>query len=169
MNFIVAVDEDWNIGKDNGLLFHIPEDMKHFRAKTMGKAVVMGEATLRSLPGGKPLSGRTNIVLSDDPSFNAEGAAVVRSMSGLFREIEKYKSEDVFVIGGASVYNQLMDYCGAAYITKVMAKAPADKSINSLDGRDGWTLEESSDIKEHDGLKFVFAKYRNHKVKDMDS
>jgi len=167
MNFIVAVDENWNIGKDNGLLFHIPEDMRFFREKTTGRVVVMGEATLRSLPGGRPLPGRTNIVLSDDPGFDAEGAAVVRSMDELFGEIAKYPSEDVFIIGGASVYDQLMDHCDTAYITKVSASVPADKSISSLDGRDGWAVVSQSDKKDHEGLEFVFTTYRNSNVKKM--
>ncbi len=166
MNFIVAVDEDWNIGKDNDLLFHIPADMQYFKEKTMGKVVVMGEATLKSLPGGKPLPGRTNIVLSDDPAFDVQGAAVVRNMDALRQEVGKYPSDDVFVIGGASVYNQLMDACGRAYITKVKAVAPADKRINSLDGRDGWAVAHQSGVQSHDGLEFVFTIYENSNVKE---
>jgi dihydrofolate reductase len=166
MNLIAAVDEDWNIGRDNGLLFRIPADMKYFREKTMGKVVVMGEATLRSLPGGKPLPGRTNIVLSDDPAFDVRGAAVVRSMDALRREVGKYPPDDVFVIGGASVYNQLMDACGRAYITKVQAIVPADKRINSLDGRAGWAVARQSDVQSHNGLEFVFTVYENSNVKE---
>ena len=163
MNFIVAVDKNWNIGKDNKLLFDIPQDMKYFREKTMGKVVVMGEATLKSLPGGKPLKGRTNIVLSDDKSFTVDGAVMVRTMYELFREIEKHPGEDVFVIGGASVYNQLMDSCDTAYITKVDKIVPADVSINALDGRENWRLLETSDTQSHEGLEFTFNVYKNNK------
>ncbi len=106
-------------------------------------------------------------MLSDDPGFVAEGAAVVHSMDELFGEIAKYPSEDVFIIGGASVYDQLMDHCDTAYITKVSASVPADKSINSLDGRDGWAVVSQSEKKDHEGLEFVFTTYRNSNVKKM--
>ncbi len=165
MNFIVAVDENWGIGKAGDLLFHISQDMKYFREKTKGKVVVMGEATLRSLPGGKPLAGRTNIVLSDDESFACEGVELCRSMEQLFAAIEKHRSDDVFVIGGASVYNQLMDCCDTAYITKVKASAEHDTAINPLDGRAGWRLCESSEPMEQEGLVFTFNVYKNDSVK----
>jgi dihydrofolate reductase len=164
LNFIAALDENWGIGRAGDLLFHIPEDMKYFREKTMGKVVVMGEATLRSLPGGKPLPGRTNIVLSDDVSFGCKGAALCRTMDELFDMLGRYDSRDVFVIGGASVYNQLMDCCDTAYITKVAASVPADVSINPLDGREGWALESRSAPHSHKGLAFTFCVYRNAKI-----
>ncbi|MDL2236648.1 dihydrofolate reductase [Christensenellaceae bacterium OttesenSCG-928-K19] len=167
MNFIVAVDENWGIGKDNALLFHLPEDLKYFKEKTSGKVVVMGEATLKSLPGSKPLPSRTNIVLSDDPAFFVEGAVMVRTMDALAEELKQYKDDDIFVIGGASVYNQLMDSCKRAYITKVKSSADADKSIYCLDGRQGWMLVEESAVQEQNGLEFVFTVYENNDVKPM--
>lgn len=165
MNFIVAVDEDWAIGKDGDLLFHISPDMKYFREKTKGKVVVMGEATLKSLPGGKPLAGRTNLVLSDDAAFTCEGVELCRSMEQLFEAMGKYESEDIFVIGGASVYNQLMDCCDTAYITKVKERAPHDAAINPLDGRAGWRIAETSQPLEHEGIEFTFNVYKNDSVK----
>ncbi len=165
MNFIVAVDKNWGIGKDGDLLFHLSPDMKYFREKTKGKVVVMGEATLRSLPGGKPLPGRTNIVLSDDEGFACEGAVLCRSMEQLFEAMGKYSSEDVFVIGGASVYNQLMDCCDTAYITKVQAEKEHDTAINPLDGRAGWRLAETSEPAAHEGIIFTFNVYKNDDVR----
>lgn len=167
MNFIVAVDEQWNIGKDNDLLFKLSPDLQNFKKLTTGKVVVMGRSTLESLPGGKPLPGRTNIVLTTEPAYTVEGAAIVHTMEELFDGIKKYPPEDVFIIGGASVYNQLMDYCDKAYITKVLATAAADASIHSLDDRDDWKVTEQSEMHEHDGLRFRFTVYENSDPKQL--
>ena len=164
MNFIVAADEKWGIGKDNGLLFRIPGDLKYFKQKTSNKIVVMGEATLKSLPGGKPLSGRTNIVLSDDPAFRPEDVILARTASALFAELEKYPDDDIFIIGGASVYNQFMDYCKFGYVTKINARAAADKFLNSLDNRDGWRLKEQSSPFSHGEISYRFTVYENSNV-----
>ena len=163
MNTIVCVDNNWGIGKDNDLLYHIPEDMKFFVKKTSGKIVVMGLATLKSFPGGKPLKNRTNVVLCDDPDFECDGIIKVSSLDELFNSIKEYNSEDVFVIGGASVYHQLLPYCETAYITKVDAENPADKYFDNLDETDGWYLSfESMQIK-HEDLSFRFTTYKNSK------
>jgi dihydrofolate reductase len=167
VNFIVAVDENWNIGRGNDLLFRLSPDLKNFRKLTLGKVVIMGRATLQSLPGGKPLPGRTNIVLSSDPLFEAEGATVVHNMEELFSEIKRYDSNDVFVIGGASIYNQMMDYCDKAYITKIFATAEADRTINRLDGREGWELAEQGPPQQQDGLTFSFFTYENNMAKQI--
>lgn len=166
MNFIVAVDQNWGIGKNGELLFRLPPDMKYFKEATMGKVVVMGEATLRSLPGGKPLSGRTNIVLSDDHKFFCDGAQMCRTMDELFDVLGQYHTNDVFIIGGASVYNQLMDCCDTAFITKVHTTADADVFIFPLDNRDGWTLKEASAPHEYKDLTFTFNVYANSNVKN---
>ncbi len=165
MNFIVAVEENWGIGKNNDLLFRLPPDMAYFKEKTMGKVVVMGEATLKSLPGSKGLPGRTNVVLSDNPGFSCENVVLCRSMAELFDVLSNYNSEDIFVIGGASVYNQLMDCCDTAYITKVQRSVPHDVSIHSLDGRDGWQIKETSEMMDYKGLQFTFNVYQNTKVR----
>ncbi len=164
MNFIVSVDQNWGIGREGDLLFHVSEDMKYFRETTVGKVVVMGDVTLKSLPGGNPLKNRTNIVLSNDPDFTAEGVVICRSMDELFDTLKQFPPDDVFVIGGASIYNQLMDYCAYAYITKFERDGKADKFINRLDGRDGWELEKTSERYEHEGLFFTFHVYKNSDV-----
>ena len=115
MNFIVAVSKDFAIGYKNRLLFNLPSDLVYFKNQTMGKVVVMGEKTYRSLPK-RPLPGRINVVLSDNPNFEAEGATVVHTLDELFKKLDNYESEDIFVCGGASIYNLLMDYCDKAYI-----------------------------------------------------
>ena len=114
MNIIVAADKNWGIGKDNKLLVSIPADMKFFRETTTGNVVVMGRKTLESFPGGLPLKRRTNIVLTKDVNYQVKDAVLVHSVEELLEELKKYDSENVYVIGGDSVYRQLLPYCDIA-------------------------------------------------------
>ncbi len=123
ISIIVAVSEDCGIGKDNELLWHIPEDMKRFKKLTMGNTVVMGKKTWESLPK-KPLSGRKNIVLTDKLNEKIDGAVTVYSIDEALSKCEK--GEEVFVIGGGSIYRQFMPIADRLYITHVHKKAPAD-------------------------------------------
>ena len=100
MNLIVAVDEKWGIGKDGGLLAHLPEDMKYFRETTRGRTVVMGRRTLESFPGGKPLKNRVNMVLSRDEAYAPEGVRVYHSVEDVLEALRDCREEDVFIIGG---------------------------------------------------------------------
>ena len=109
MNLIVAVDRGWGIGKDGGLLYSIPEDMKFFRTTTAGKTVIMGRATLESLPGGRPLPKRRNIILSRTLS-EVEGAEVCKTPEEIVALLADTPSEDIFVIGGESVYRDMLPY-----------------------------------------------------------
>ena len=118
MNLIVNADKNWAIGKDNRLLVSIPQDMKFFRETTTGKVVVMGRKTLESFPGGQPLKKRTNIVLTTDPNYQAGEAVIVHSMEELLEELKKYPREDIFVIGGESIYRSLLPWCRTAYVTR---------------------------------------------------
>ena len=111
MNLIAAVDNNWAIGKNNQLLVRIPMDQKFFREMTTGKVVVMGRKTLESFPNSRPLKNRTNIVLTHNPSYEVEGAVVVHSLDELHKELEKYNSEDIYIIGGQKIYEQLVDEC----------------------------------------------------------
>lgn len=166
MNFIVAVSEDFAIGKDNNLLFNLPNDLKYFKAKTLNKVVIMGDRTYMSLPK-RPLPKRTNIVLSKNGIDVEEGVIVVRSLEELFKEIKKYNSNDVFVCGGASVYNLLMDYCELAYITKIEKTVPADTHINNVDKMSNWEVVEESPQEHENGLNYKFVVYKNNNVKKM--
>ena len=159
MNLIVAVSLDYAIGKNNKLLFRLPTDMAFFKEKTMGKTVVMGEKTYLSLPK-RPLLNRINIVLSDNPNFVAEGAIVVHTLDDLFKELKKYRSEDIFVCGGASIYNLLMNYCDTAYVTKVEKIVDADTYINDIEEH-GFVLKEVSPQIEENDLTFTFQTYQN--------
>jgi dihydrofolate reductase len=159
MNMIFSADEIWGIGYQNNLLFRAKEDMRRFKRMTVGKVVVMGYNTLLSLPGGKPLPERVNMVLSRKPGLVVEGAVACADVAALFAEISRYPEEDVFVIGGEQVYRQLMPYCAKAYVTKFEATAPADRFMVNLDENENWKLIETSEPLEENGLRFTFDTY----------
>lgn len=159
MKAIVVVDKNWGIGKDGGLLVHLPGDLKYFKEKTLGKVVVMGRETLASLPKGKPLQGRTNIVLSRNPSFEAD-CKVCNSMGSLFKELEKYNMEDVFIAGGETVYRQFLPYCTSYLVTKIDAEFPADKQFENLDKREDVAVFWESALQEENGICYKFFEYR---------
>ena len=154
---IVAVDRNWGIGKDDALLAHIPEDMKFFREHTTGHPVIMGRKTLESFPGGRPLKNRKNIVITRNPFYEKEGAVVVSTIDAA---IEQAGVEDAFVIGGGSVYRQLIDHCELAYVTKIDAEFEADTFFPNLDEDPRWELTEEGEAREHEGLAFRFTTYR---------
>ena len=137
MNIIVAVDKNWAIGKDNKLLVSIPADMKMFRQETTGKVVVMGRKTLESFPNGLPLKNRTNIVLTGNKDYNVKDAIIVHTVEELLEEIKKYPSEEVYCIGGDSVYKQLLPYCDTAHVTKIDFAYEADSYFPNLDENAG--------------------------------
>ena len=164
MNFIVAVTNDYAIGKNNDLLFHLPADLKYFKEKTLNKIVVMGEKTYHSLPK-RPLPNRINIVLSDNPLFNDSSIIIVRNLSDLFAELKKYNSDDIFVCGGASIYNLLMDYCDFAYVTKINKIVPADTFIKNIEATGLWTEISTSEKIIENNLEFQFKIFKNSNPK----
>ena len=119
MKIIVAADKNWGIGKDNKLLVSIPADMKMFRQETTGKVCVMGRKTLESFPGGLPLKNRTNIVLTHNQNYKVKDAIIIHSIEELLEELKKYNAEDVYCIGGDTIYKQLLPYCDVAQVTKI--------------------------------------------------
>lgn len=165
MRMICVVDSRWGVGREEALLFYIPTDMRFFKNTTTGNVVVMGANTLRSFPGQRPLKDRTNIVLSPE-EIDTPGIIRCESMDELMETIQDYEPDSVFLIGGASMYDQLMDCCTEALITRVDAVGDADREIQSLDDRAGWELVEVSEPMEDNGFRFVFTKYINHDVKD---
>jgi dihydrofolate reductase len=159
MNCIVAVFNNWAIGYENKLLARNPIDMKNFREKTLGKVVVMGRKTLESFPGGLPLKDRINIVLTTKPDYKAEEAVIVSSVWELEKELEKYNLDDVFVIGGESIYKQLLPRCQKAYVTKVENDFPADTWFPNLDELEGWYLTFYGKERVYEDIKFRFTIY----------
>lgn len=166
MRAIVVVDKNWGIGKKNDLLFRLPADMKHFRETTEGKTVVMGSNTLLSFPGGKPLKNRTNIVLWPGGE-EREGCTVVHSLQELFAEIKKYPEDEVFVIGGESVYNALLPYCSEVYVTKVAADGKADTFVPNLDEEEAFVLAAEGEPVEDNGYTLRFCTYKNRAPKPL--
>ncbi len=155
MNLIVAVDQNWAIGKDGDQLIYIPEDLKRFKALTTGHPVILGRKTLATFPGGRPLKGRDNLILSATPGYQVEGAKVYPSLDALLEEAP----EDAFVIGGESVYRALLPHCSTAYITKIHADFPADRYFPDLDQDPDWVISEESAPLEHEGTSFHYVTY----------
>ena len=155
MQAIVAVSENWGIGKDNDLLFRISADLKRFRQLTAGHTVVMGRKTLESLPGGKGLPNRRNIVLTSNLDFTAENAEPVCTAAGAVFTA----GADAFVIGGATVYRQFLSLCDRVYVTKVFASPEADAFFPNLDESPDWEVACESEIMEENGLRFQYVDY----------
>lgn len=163
MNLIVAVDKNWGIGKNNKLLVSIPSDMKFFRQETMGKVVVMGRKTLESFPNGLPLQKRTNIVLTTDRSYSVKGAIIVHDIPELLEELKKYDDDQIYVIGGGKVYEQLLPYCNLAHVTKIDFAFEADTHFPNLDAMDDWEITGESEEQTYFDLEFAFVKYERVK------
>lgn len=162
MKAIFHADKRWGIGKENDLMFSIPKDMKFFRETTVGKVVVMGLNTLRSFPNGQPLKNRTNIVLSPD---DVEGDLItVHNLDELFEELKKYPPDDVFVIGGASVYRALIPFCSQVLVTKVDADGGADTFVPDLDASPDFELVFASEPVEDNGYTLRFCTYQNKRI-----
>lgn len=163
MNIIAAVDRNWSIGNKGQLLVSIPSDHKYFREETMGKVVVLGRKTLQTFPQGMPLQGRKNIVLSRDPRFHVKGAQVVRSLEELLQEVRAWPSEDVYCIGGESVYRQLLPYCDTAHITRIDHIYEADAVFPDLDRDPDWEITAESDELTYFDIAYTFFRYERKK------
>ncbi|MBO5245709.1 MAG: dihydrofolate reductase [Eubacterium sp.] len=159
MNLIANVDQNWAIGKNNQLLVKIPADMKFFRETTTGKVVVMGRKTLESFPNGLPLKNRTNIVLTHDKTYQVKDAIVVYSMEELREKLKDYDSKDIYIIGGESIYRQLVDECDVAHITKVDYAYDADAYFPNLDEKPEWKITQDSEEQTYFDLIYYFLKY----------
>lgn len=160
MKQIVAVDKNWGIGNEGNLLFHISEDLKNFRRLTEGKTVILGRKTLQTFPKGAPLKNRRNIILSRDESYSVEGAEVCRSIEDVAELLKNENTDNVIVIGGESIYRQMLHLCDTAVVTKIEAEAPSDKFFPNLDEDENWYLAEESEVKEENGIKFKFCTYK---------
>lgn len=164
MNLIVAVDENWGIGNNGELLVHNPKDLKNFKSKTLGNVIIMGRKTLESLPGGRPLNGRINIVLTKNLSYRREDTIICHSMEQLQQVLKNFTEDhEVYVIGGGSIYQQLLPYCDTAYITKIKASFPADTTFPNLDADPNWTAAETSDVQEYQDISYYFVTYKRKK------
>ena len=156
MNLIVVVDRNWAIGRGGDQLVYLSADLKRFQALTMGHTVILGRKTLKTFPGGRPLPGRTNLILSRTPGLRVEGAQVCSSLE----EVLARAGEDAFVIGGESVYRALLPWCGTAYVTKVEADYPADCWFPDLDAAPDWRVAEEEGPLSQGEVSFRYVTYR---------
>lgn len=159
MKLIVAVDRNWAIGNEGKLLASIPEDMKFFRTTTTGNVVVMGRKTLESFPGKRPLKNRVNIVLTRDEGYTADGAVIVHDIEELLAKIKDYSDKDIYVIGGGTIYNQLLRYCDTALVTYIDDEFKADTYFPDLDKDESWKMADSGERKEHEGTVYYYRRY----------
>lgn len=164
MNLIVAADKNWAIGRNNELLARIPADMKMFREMTSGHVVVMGRKTLESFPNGMPLPKRTNIVLTNQQSYDGHGAVIVHSVEELKETLAQYDDDEIFVIGGGSIYEMMLPYCKNAYVTKLDYAYEADTYMPNLDQDENWTCKEMSEEQTCFDLIYHFTRYENKNV-----
>ena len=167
MKLVVAVDQEWGIGNKGDLLARVRADLLHFKELTLGKTVILGSNTLATFPGGKPLKNRKNLVLNPSADYHVEGATVVHSLDELFFYTEAHPEEDFFVIGGASVYRQLLPFCDVAYVTKFQKSFPKDVYFENLDESTDWVLAETGQLQTSnketdltDDLSFCFTVYK---------
>ncbi len=154
MQAIVCISENWGIGLDGQLLFHLSADMKRFRSLTLGKTVLLGSHTLATFPEGKPLPDRRCIVFTRSTEA-IEGAEVAHTV----KDALELAGDGSIVIGGASVYTLLLPYCDRVMVTKVYATPKADSFFPNLDTHPDWRVESESELMEEDGLKFRYIDY----------
>ena len=160
MNIIALADKKWGIGKSGRVLVDIPEDKKLFREETYGKVVVMGRKTYESLPNQSALTGRKNIVLTNNVNYKAKDAKICHSVQEVLDELKKFNTDDVYVIGGESVYEALLPYCDTAHITKVDYIYEADTHIMDFDKLDDWKVTARSDEHTYFDICYEFVCYQ---------
>ena len=153
MSLVVNVTQDWGIGRENQLLVALPGDLRRFRQLTIGKTVILGRRTLATFPGGRPLPGRENFILSRDPAFQVPGARVFSDLPALLQAARALPDGSLCVIGGASVYAALLDYCSMA--------PPADRFFPDLDALPQWSVVERSPLQEENGVTYQYINYEN--------
>jgi dihydrofolate reductase len=163
MNLIVAVDRNWGIGYKGRLLVSIPNDHKMFRRETLNKVIVYGRKTLETFPLSQPLDRRTNIILSRNPDYQVRGAVVVHSIEELLKELEQYDSEGIYIIGGESIYRQMLPYCGTAHVTRIDYAYQADAFFPDLDKDPEWEITADSEEQTYFDIPYTFVRYSRKK------
>ncbi|HZK88438.1 MAG TPA: dihydrofolate reductase [Anaerovoracaceae bacterium] len=159
MKAIVVVDKNWGIGRDKKLLVHLPGDLKYFKEHTLGKTIVMGRETLESLPGGRPLPNRNNIVLTRNRGYRTD-CTICHSKEELLKMVKDGNMDEVFIIGGEKIYEQFLSYCDTCYVTKIEKTLEADKFFHNLDKDENFSVVDESGVIEEDGTRYKFVEYR---------
>lgn len=175
MNAIVCADENWGIGKNNNLLFSIPDDMKHFVYKTSGNIIVIGRKTLESFRDKKPLKNRLNIVLTRDKTLNKnyteyDNIVFISNKSELNNILDnidklfpKYKNAECYICGGDSIYKLFLEDCSNIYVTKMYESFDADTFFPNLDDNSDFSIVDKSEVFEYENIKYQFITYNNDK------
>lgn len=157
MKLILAVDNDWGIGKDNQMLFHLKKDLAHFKETTMGNTLIMGRNTYESMGGA--LKGRKNIILTRSKDFRADDALVFHSKEEILTYLDDVKS-DVFVIGGSQIADLFLDQIDEAIITKIDGKRDADTYLHNFDKDNNFYLSDEGAPIIDGEHSFQIVKYR---------
>ena len=160
MTIVAAVDKNWGIGAKGQLLVRIPEDMDFFRQITTGHVVIMGRSTWESIGGQGGLKDRVNIVLIRDKAWKAKGAIVVNSIEEAVRKGGEYSQKECFVIGGESIYRQMLSYCTKAYITYIDFAYAADTYMDNLDRHPQWRMVQEGEEQTYFDLEYYFRIYK---------
>ncbi len=161
---IAACDRNWGIGKDGKLLVSIPADKKYFRVLTEGNAVIMGRKTLESLPGGKPLPNRPNIVVTSRTDFSVSGVKAVHSPEEAVKAAMEAGTADIFVIGGGEIYRAMLPFCEEALITRIDYAYDADTVFPDLDRDPEWEMAIEGEEQTYFDLVYRFDVYRRVKA-----
>lgn len=167
MNIVVAVDKNMGIGCNGDLLTRIPEDMEFFKRITLNKIVLMGHCTFRSLPNSRALSGRTNIILTKEEGLSYPGAIVCNSIKDFSLIAQFCNSEDIFIIGGQTIYEQFLPFCEYIYITKIDQTFKADRFFPNIDLLPEWECVEENGQVWGNGVKAKLFKYKNNSFKNI--
>lgn len=157
MKIILAVDQNWGIGKDNEMLFHLKKDLKHFKDLTIGNIVIMGRSTYESI--GKALANRDNLVLTRNKDYKLDDALIFNNIDDILAYLNG-KSKEVFVIGGSQIGDLFLPYCDEAIITKIFDQRPADTYLHNFDLDDDFEITNESEIFEENKIKFKYVTYR---------
>lgn len=165
INIIVAMSTNFVIGKDNGLPWDLPTDMKYFKTTTNGHTVVMGRKCWESIPEKfRPLPNRKNIVLTRDKNYVANGAIVAHDLEKILLSYEN-SDEVIFIIGGSELYKEAFKYASAVYLTQIYNHVEGNVYLEGLNINE-WCLKEGSEVYNENGLKFRFELYEKKTKKD---
>ncbi len=157
MEAIVAVFSDWGIGSEGTQQIVLKADRAHFREITAGAAVIVGRRTLGDFPGGRPLKGRPNIVVTRQ-DIEIEGAEVAHSTEEALALAAGYPR--TLVIGGASIYRQFLPYVDTVHVTKIDCAPASDSFFENLDAAPDWQAQEEETWQEENGVRYCFITYR---------
>lgn len=162
LSLIAAVAQNRAIGKDQKLLWHLPEDMRYFRETTRGKTVIMGRKTWESLPAAfRPLPGRRNIVVTRNPNYVAAGATLAHSLPAALHLVASDNNDnEIFVIGGAELYRQALPLAQRLYLTEVAQSYAGDTFFPEIPVRE-WQELSRNPLRSASGLEFAFVVYQH--------